>query len=227
MLGLSARRLQRARGAMERWVADFCAPDKARVAVDPCGVIRIDAPALRALPAEIAVRVLTWAVAAAGGSDEPVALASIEATVDALCAAPATGVWTLARAKIGATAESILIEREPGREPLPTITLAPGSQALWDGRFLVKAGPRLVGAVEVRALGMDGVRQVRSAVPLPPGVSAAALRMLPGFWRAERLIAAPNLAFWPDEGARGEISATFPAPGNYNSKLAAEQPGSP
>jgi hypothetical protein len=74
---------------------------------------------------------------------------------------------------------------------------------------------------------MDGVRQARSAVPLPPGVSAAALRMLPGFWRAERLIAAPNLAFWPDEGARGEISATFPAPGNYNSKLAAEQPGSP
>jgi hypothetical protein len=51
--------------------------------------------------------------------------------------------------------------------------------------------------------------------------------MLPGFWRAERLIAAPNLAFWPDESARGEISASFPALGNYNSKLAAEQPGSP
>ena len=226
MLALSARRLQRARVAIERWVADFCAPDKARVVVDPCGVIRIDAPALLALPAEIAVRVLTWAIAAAGGSDEPVALASIETTVDALCASPATGTWTLARAKIVATAESILIEREPGREPPPRITLAPGSQALWDGRFLVKAGPRLVAAVEVRALGMDGVRQARGAVELPPGVSAAALRMLPGFWRAERLIAAPNLAFWPEESARGEISATFPALGNYNSKPAAEQPGS-
>src|SRR5207249_483812 len=145
---LSARRLQRARGAIERWVADFCAPDKGRVTVDPCGVIRINAPALRALPAEIAVRVLAWAVAAAGGSDEPVALANIETTAEALCAAPATGAWTLARAKITATADGILVEREPGREPLPTLILEPGSQGLWDGRFLVKAGPRLAGAVE-------------------------------------------------------------------------------
>ena len=86
----------------------------------------------------------------------------------------------------------------------------------------MKAGPRLVGAVEVRALGMDGVRQARAAVPLPRGVSADALRALPAFWRAERLIAAPNLAFWPEQAARGELSATFLALGNYNSKPVAE-----
>jgi hypothetical protein len=75
----------------------------------------------------------------------------------------------------------------------------------------------------VHALATEGVRQARSAIELPPGVSADALRALPGFWRAERLIAAPNLAFWPQESARGELSATFSVLGNYNSKRPAEQ----
>jgi hypothetical protein len=190
-------------------------------------VIRIAAPALRAAPAEIAVRVLSWAVAAAGGSDAPVPLASIEAVAEALATGPATGAWTtgawtLARAKIAATAGRILIEREPGREPPPAITLAPGSQALWDGRFLVAAGPGLASAVEVRALGTDGVREARSVVQLPSGVSAAALRALPAFWRAERLIAVPSLGFWPEEGARAALCARFTALGNYNSKPVAD-----
>jgi tRNA(Ile)-lysidine synthase len=217
-LGLSARRLQRAREAVERAVADFCAPDRHHVAVDPCGVIRIDGDALRAAPAEIVVRVLSWAVAGAGGSQEPVALANIEAVAEALRAgAPIIGAWTLARAKITATAERILIEREPGREPLPEITLEPGARALWDGRFLVAADAGLAHAVVVRALGAEGVRAARSEVGLPSGVSAAALRALPAFWRAECLIAAPNLAFWPRECARDLLSAAFIALGNYNS----------
>jgi tRNA(Ile)-lysidine synthase len=232
MLTSSARRLQRAREAIERSVADFCAPDKGHVAIDPCGVIRIDAPALRAAPAEIAVRVLSWAVAAAGGLDAPVALASIEAVAEALATGPATGAWTtgawtLARAKIAATTGRVLIEREPGREPLPAITLAPGSQALWDGRFLVTAGPGLDSAVDVRALGPDGVREARRAVQLPSDVSAPALRALPAFWRAERLIAVPSLGFWPEAGARGALCARFTALGNYNSKPAADDARSP
>jgi tRNA(Ile)-lysidine synthase len=218
MLVLSARRLQRARAALEHWVAEFCAPDKARFAIDPCGFIRIDAPALRRLPGEIAVRVLSRAVALAGGSEEPVALANIETIVDALCSGPGTGAWTLARAKISATDNRVLIEREPGRESLPTLTLEPGSEALWDGRFLVIAGARLGGTVTVRALGMEGVRQVRGAVAPPPGLPVGALRALPGFWRGARLIAAPNLSFWTEDSARREISATFTALGNYNSE---------
>jgi hypothetical protein len=179
-------------------------------------VIRVDATALRAVPVEIAVRVLTWAVAAAGGSDEPVALANVEAVAEALGAGPATQAWTLARAKIVAMPERILIEREPGREPLPAITLMPGSRALWDGRFLVAAGTGLAGAVEVRALGTDGVRAARSAVPLPPEVSTPALRALPAFWRTGRLLAVPSLAFWPEDSARGALTSEFAALGNYN-----------
>jgi tRNA(Ile)-lysidine synthase len=216
MLALSARRLLRVRTAVERAVADFCSPGNGRVVIDPCGVIRIDQAALCSLPTEIAMRVLSWAIAAVGGLPEPVALANVETMTEAVCAASATGAWTLARAKILASGESVVLEREPGREALPVIVLRPGLQAMWDGRFLVTAGSRLSG-VEVRALGVDGVRQVRAAVPLPPLVSPGALRALPGFWRAGRLIAAPHLAFWSEEAARGELSATFFALGNYNS----------
>jgi len=220
-LGLSARRLQRARGALKRWVDDFRAPEAGRVVVDPCGVIAIDAAALRGLPAEIAVRVLSWAVAAAGGAEEPVPLAGVETMSEALPAG-AAGAWTLARAKIAASPERIVIEREPGREPAPALTLEPGAKAVWDGRFLVTVGRRLRDAMEVRALGMEGVREARSAVGLPSGVSAAAMRALPGFWRAGRLVAAPNLQFWAEKEACGALEATFLALGNYNSRRSDE-----
>jgi tRNA(Ile)-lysidine synthase len=226
MLALSARRLRRAREAVEHAVADFCAAERPHVAVEPWGVIRIDADALRAAPAEIAVRVLTWTVAAAGGSEEPVPLAGIEAMAEALRAGPATGAWTLARAKIAVTPESILLEREPGREPVPALTLQPGARALWDGRFLVEASPRLTSPVEVRALGQDGVREARKSVAPPPGVSATVLRTVPGFWRGERLIAAPSLAFFAEGDARGALGATFRALGRYNCAPAAVEPGS-
>jgi tRNA(Ile)-lysidine synthase len=215
-LNLSARRLRRAREAVEAAVADFCAAERPHVAVEPWGVIRIDANALRSAPAEIAVRVLAWAVGAAGGSGEPVPLAGLEAVAEAVRAGSATGAWTLARAKIEATPATVRLEREPGREALPALSLEPGARALWDGRFLVAADARLSGPVEVRALGPDGVREVREAVALAPGVSATALRALPGFWRGERLIAAPSLAFFAQEEARGVLGATFRALGRYN-----------
>ena len=80
--------------------------------------------------------------------------------------------------------------------------------------------------VEVRALGIDGVRLVRNAAALPSDVSADALRALPAFWHDGSLIAAPNLRFWPEEAFRGKVSATFLALGKYNFGAAAGQPRS-
>ena len=135
------------------------------------------------------------------GSDEPVALANVltlPVTFLRGCNRPA-----LARSN-PTSADTILVEREPGREPLATVRLAPGARAVWDGRFLVTAGARLSAPVEVRALANDGLRQARSAVPLPPGVSADALRALPGFWHAQRLIS-QTISVLSEEAARGEL----------------------
>jgi tRNA(Ile)-lysidine synthase len=221
MLALSARRLGRARAALEAWESDFWSTN---VCADACGFIRIDAPALRRAPLEIAVRVLSQAIALAGGTDEPVPMAKLEPIAEDVSARPAACTWTLARAKITATPECLQIEREPGREPLPVLTLGPDTQARWDGRFLVAAGPHLCAPVEVRALGAKALAELRRAISLPVHVPLGALRTVPGVWRDGTLIAVPNLDYWAAGRAREEISATFLALGNYNSVLAVAGP---
>ena len=62
---------------------------------------------------------------------------------------------------LSADAETVRVEREPGRLPLPVITAAPGSTALWDGRFLVEVAAGFSHALEVKALGRDGLAQLR------------------------------------------------------------------
>jgi tRNA(Ile)-lysidine synthase len=211
-LALSARRLQRARAALEWALAQFCAVDAGRYRADPCGCIRIDAEAWRALPGELKVRVLGKGIAAAGGSGGPVPLAKLEALADTLAETLASpgpaGRWTLARTAIRAAPGLIVLEREPGRRPWPELALAPGERALWDGRFWVAAGPKLGFSVAVRALGPAGLAGLRQQVALPDGVSSTTLRALPGFWREEALFAVPSLAFPPGDGL---VSATFAA----------------
>jgi tRNA(Ile)-lysidine synthase len=213
MLGLSARRLQQVRVALERWVADVLDPAAGTVETHACGFFAIDLPRLRALPQEIAARVLARTIAAAGGSAEPVPLAGLEAIALDLLSGPPAGAWTLARAKLTATPGRLLVEREPGREPLPVLSLGAGDRALWDGRFRVAAGVGLEAPVEVRALGVDGLRQVRALAEIARGIPVGSLRALPGFWRGERLLGVPPLAVWTDQAARSELSATFTACG--------------
>jgi tRNA(Ile)-lysidine synthase len=211
-LGLAAERLQRARAALEWALAQFCRQE-GHYRVDPCGLIRIDAGAWAALPAELRVRVLAKAIAAVGGEERAPARAKLEAlgqTLGDTLAAPAgVGRWTLARCAIRATRGQIGLEREPGRRPWPELDLQPGGRALWDGRFWVAAGPKLGFPVAVRALGTAGVQSLRGEVVLPKDVPAGALRALPGFYRGSELFAVPNLAFCTAGGAARVVSSIF------------------
>jgi tRNA(Ile)-lysidine synthase len=207
-LALSARRLQRARAALERSLDDLCDPLRHTLTTDPRGFIRIDREALRRAPLEIAIRLLGRAVATAGGAGAPVPLAKLEALAEAIGAC-ACGHWTLARAKVTAKRTEILIEREPGRIPPPRLRLPGGAQALWDGRFLVSAGSDLTGDIEVRALGAEGLREATKALAITPDAPRGALRGLPAFWREGRLIAVPNLGYWAPGEPRRSLSAIF------------------
>ena len=229
MLALSARARcrRRARAALERWVDDVCNPDRALFHADACGFVRIDGPALRALPLEVALRVILRAIALAGGSGVPLPLAGLEPIAEAIVTGPAAAAWTLARAKISAGPAHVVVEREPPRTALPTLTLEPGTQACWDGRFLVRAGPGLAAGVQVRALGEEGLRGLRPLVAMPSRVPSGALRVLPAFWRGAGLIAVPSLGFWAEEGLQCELAATFPLPGTYNATPLPDDPPSP
>ena len=212
MLALSARRLQQARGALDRWVADVLDPAAGIVDVHPCGFISIDRNRLGALPQEIVARLLARAVAAAGGLGEPVPLAGLETIVREVADGHAAGAWTLARAKVTAAPGRLLVEREPGRDALPVLSLAPGTAALWDGRFRVTVGARWADAVEVRALGVEGLRELRTRIEVPAGLPVGSLRALPSFSRGDRLLAVPSLGFWADDDARTQLSAAFVGP---------------
>ncbi len=119
---------------------------------------------------------------------------------------PARGRWPAPR--LAATPERLLIEREPGRDALPVLALAPGEAAIWDGRFRVSAGPSIDHPVQVRALGVDGVRELRSRIDVPAGLPVGSLRAVASFWRGEQLLAVPPLGF----RARARTSSTWRPP---------------
>jgi tRNA(Ile)-lysidine synthase len=209
MLASSARRLQRARTALDTLTDAYCADGGGLVHTDRCGFFRIDWDKLRQVPEEIAVRVIGRCIAAAGGAGEPVPLGKLEPIVAKLWQgeARAPDSWTLARAQITAVGEVIQIEREPGRLALPVMTVAGGAKVLWDGRFAIEIADGLAGGLEVRALGGKGLAALKR---LGRGVKgASALLLAPSFWRANDLLAVPAIDFWVQEGLDRLISADF------------------
>ena len=209
MLASSARRLQRARAALEAVTDGYCAEDGGLVRTDPCGVFRIDWEKLRRAPEEIAVRVIGRCIAAAGGSGEPVPLAGLEPVVARVWrgnAGDAAGSWTLARAQITAQITAaggiVQVEREPGRLPLPVMTLAGGARELWDGRFAIEIADGLEGSLEVRALGSAGIAELKRLDRAPRATPA--LHLAPSFWRGNELLAVPAVGFLGAGGPAGD-----------------------
>jgi tRNA(Ile)-lysidine synthase len=209
MLALSARRLQRARVALEAMTDTYCVERGGVVHTDRCGSFRIDRDGLRRAPEEIAVRLIGRCIAAAGGLGEPVSLGQLEPIVAGLCQTGyrEPGSWTLARARITAAGEAVQIEREPGRLALPVLIVAAGAKVLWDGRFVIAIADGLQGSLEVRALGRGGLAEIkRLGCPLK---GTPALLLAPSFWRENDLMAVPAVDFWAREGLEALISAGF------------------
>jgi tRNA(Ile)-lysidine synthase len=214
MLALSAARLARARRAVEAQVDEVCDPEAGAVRVDEaCGAVLVDRAALRQIAEEVALRVLERAILAAGGGERP-SLGKLEAVVNGLWEAGTAGQsrqsrWTLARALITAEPDAVRVEREPGREPLPETTLAPGTAALWDGRFWVSVAKAYPGGpLTVRALGETALRDLRRRRLVAEGASRGGATV-PALWRGDEIVAAPSLGFWSLAHARGQLDAVY------------------
>jgi tRNA(Ile)-lysidine synthase len=209
MLALSARRLERARAALEAITDDQCAAP-GLVRTDPCGAFRIDRQRLREVPEEIALRLMRRCIAAAGGLPEPPPLARLEGVVARVWARGPThadGGWTLARAQIKARGNWVTVEREPGRLRPPVAALSAGAKVLWDGRFRVEIGRGLEGPIEVRALARTGFAELKRRGRVTK--ASPALLLTPAFWRDSELIAVPTVAFWAHQGLEAMITAHF------------------
>lgn len=187
-IALSARRLRRAQQALEQAAADLCGK-----AVDlHCGAYAsIDRAAYDEAPVELRLRVLLRVLKAVGGEQEYAKLAKAEQLVERL-QGTAKAAATLGGCIVSPARDTIRVFREPGRHGLPTVALAPGESAVWDGRFLVRAQPSARGPAEVRGLGESGYATLRARLghdfPLPRRAAIT----LPSFWRGEALLAVPH-----------------------------------
>jgi tRNA(Ile)-lysidine synthase len=206
-LALSARRLQRARAALEAITDDYCAEECGLVRTNPVGGFSIDRQRLSQAPEEIALRLIGRCIGAAGGLPEPVPLAGLEPIVSGVWESKADGAWTLARAQIKAAGATVEIEREPGRLPLPVLDIAAGSKLVWDGRFTLEVAPGWEGPLKVRALGPPGLAELRRL--RGANKASSALLLTPSFWRGEELLAVPTVAFWAHPGWGAMMSAQF------------------
>jgi tRNA(Ile)-lysidine synthase len=209
-LATSAARLRRARAAVEAATDALCDPHTGLVWTDPSGFFDVDRGRLRSAPEEIALRVIGRCIAAAGGAGEPVPLSGLETIVAGLlqgvAGAPET-VWTLARARIAVDACRIRIDREPGRTPLPVAAMKAGSSLIWDGRFRIEADAEVGCCLEVRALGRDGLRELKRAGR--PLKGTPVLLLVPSLWSGERLVAVPTAGYWAEEGLARHVRADF------------------
>jgi tRNA(Ile)-lysidine synthase len=192
-LALSARRLRRAREALDQAAASFLARSSE---VSAAGYATVDLGALLAAPEEIALRALARLIASVGGGEEPLRLAKLEALLASLAVSPGKA-HTLGRCRIGPQKGRLGIFREMRTNALPAISLEPGMRALWDNRFRIELSEEECGPVIVGALGEQGARELRDRFHALATIPPLASRTLPACFRGGSLVGLPDLGALP------------------------------
>jgi tRNA(Ile)-lysidine synthase len=205
-LALTARRLQRARVALEAATRAFT---DVALEVHPAGFGEISLNSLLAQPEEIGLRALSHMAEGFGGGARPVRLARIEALYAALAggsdgAATATlggCIFTVRRGVLRAMREFGRID--PARAPLPA-----SGAILWDGRFAISVPGE--DGLAIGPLGPEGravLRSLGGRMALPARIAHA----LPALWRGQELVFTPFATFieGPPAGWLVGANATF------------------
>jgi tRNA(Ile)-lysidine synthase len=206
-LACSARRLDRARTALDGMTGDFLG---GALQIHPAGYGELPLAVLREAPEEIGVRAITCLAQLFGGGQRAVRLARVEALHHVLTGtSPRTA--TLGGCVFAPRGQRLRVRREYGRIDPARLPLSPAGDVIWDGRFIIKA-PNPAG-LSVGALGPDGVAQLRAdggSIKLPAQIAHS----LPALWHEERLVFAPFAVFaeHPLAGWRKDASAVFLGP---------------
>lgn len=196
-IALSARRLRRARAALEAATDDFLSR---HAETSAAGYADIDLAALLSAAEEIALRALARLIFTVGGASEPSRLAKLEALLAALKADP-DKAHTLGRCRITPRHGRLLFFREMRKAGLPELKLRPGERMLWDNRFRIELGAGESAPITVRAVGEEGLKVLKEREALPPSLPRPAARALPGCWRGGRLLCLPDFDQKPLEPA--------------------------
>lgn len=195
-LALTARRLQRARSALDA-MANRAMED--HIEAHRSGYCRIDKRLMREHPEEVVLRVLGRCLTAVGGTY----YAPRQSALEDLCAGLQGGdlkTRTLGGCQIMDDDGHIMIVREPGRIAREPLALSPGERLVWDSRF--KVGYDLDDAVlkpctglyvqPLQAQGWAQMKQYGYRCPRPVREG------LVSFWCDKELVAVPHFDFRSD-----------------------------
>lgn len=204
-LARTARRMARARGALDQMAGQFLR-DHAKL--EPAGYCHIATAALSRAPDEIALRALARAIEGVGGASSRLRMSKLEALLEAL-GQESRAALTLGGCRIVRDEDKVLVLREAGRTGLSEIVLKPGECGLWDNRYRVSLGPDSRGAVHVRALGLQGYGQLRARLGQALALPEFAADGIVSFWNEESVLAVPPLNFCAPEGESARCRAEF------------------
>jgi tRNA(Ile)-lysidine synthase len=192
-LALSAARLGRARQALSHAASTFL--DR-NFSVTPLGRGETGLDAFHELPEDIALRVLSQALALIGGRTEPPRMAKVERLLGALHAGKRQAA--LGGCLVIVAGAKLCFYREPGRTSRSPVACEPGSTCVWDGRFILTFADDFEGSVWAAPLGPEGWAICRKEFKergfALPGGRLAALTT-PALWRDGSLFCAPLLKF--------------------------------
>lgn len=204
-IAAAAAHLGRAREAIETAVAQLLA---GAVETTRWGYALIDAARFAAAPREVALRTVARVVEVVGGGSYPPRFEYTEAALDWLTSGKAPNGRTFGGCRLVRRGKHVLVAREEAAlaKEAADLVIAPGATALWDHRFLIAVPSSAEGRVEVRRLGLAGLKAAGKSAQLPPVEPRRIAAALPALWRRDRLVAAPLIAYAGDEPA---ISARF------------------
>ncbi|MEZ5844235.1 MAG: tRNA lysidine(34) synthetase TilS [Hyphomicrobiaceae bacterium] len=180
-LAESARRLARARAAVDAAVVAQFAPPAGVVHLDDLGFAAIDWAKLRELAEEVRLRVLSALIERVAAPREQVSLRRLEALTEARGWVTPAGRTLAGACFMGGTGEAdgqVLVVRELARHPPGELLLAPGATVVWDGRFRLTSTGRSP-PVSVAALGRDGLAAIEAAGFRRPRLPARVFWALP------------------------------------------------
>lgn len=181
-LAATARRLGRARAALEQAVAEAAAR---WVEVSSAGYALVDPAAFAALPEEIGLRLLVRLVQAVGGSGHPPREERAEA-LHARLRRDGAVATTLGGCRFTPWRGRLLVCREAARMA-PPVLLTPGEEGGWDGRFRFRVAEDAPHGLTLGAAGRAG----RDLTCLPALVRAT----LPAVYDREGLCAVADLGY--------------------------------
>ncbi len=187
----TARRMDRARIALERATQLTWDSRGTQTRIDPLGFAMLDWDWLLAEPEEIRLRLLAGLLEAVGGQG-PVSLGQLERHTIERDWQPLNA--TLHGVQVEATRAGLRFMREPGRIAPAAVPLTLGAPVIWDGRFQLIAHTKLAEPLTIAALGLAGLRTLRQSGTPVPQVTSSVLRCLPALWSKMSLVGVPSLA---------------------------------